>query len=469
MQLNKEFIEQLKELLPDEWEQLVHAIAETEPCVSIRVNEAKGAVIPAGMTIVPWCECGVYLTERQPFTFDVDFKTGRYYVQDASSMFICHVLKSLINAPVRYLDLCAAPGGKTTAAISALPHGSLVVANEIVPKRATVLRENVMKWGSSHCVVSCNAPRDFSNLTHFFDVIAVDAPCSGEGMMRKDAEATAQWSPALVDRCATLQHSIIDDIWPALRPGGLLIYSTCTYNRKENEQILQYIIDRYGAQPMPVPVEPSWNIQDGIGGDACCHRFMPHCTQGEGLFLAVVRKVADEPRKDCLMRRSERTVKKQSKQQLPQGVEDWLHDAASFEFVVQNDTVVARPGCFRQEYSLLQRVLHVLYAGIELGSIKSKSCVPGQALALSQALNVGAFPQCEVDYKTAMAYMRGEAISIDAPRGCVLLMHRFAPIGFVNNLGNRANNLYPKGWRILSSHIPDAEPTVLPPPCNCKK
>ncbi len=220
MNLPEAFIEQLRGLLHDEWEALADAITSSEPSVAVRVNTARGADVPDGARHVPWCGQGYYLDNRPPFTFDTDWHAGRYYVQDASSMFIAHVIGSLIHEPVRYLDLCAAPGGKTTAAIQALPDGSMTVANEIVPPRARVLADNVIRWGHPRCVVTSNAPAQVGKLTHFFDVIAADVPCSGEGMMRKDDEAVAQWSPALVDQCAQRQREILSDVWPALRPGA---------------------------------------------------------------------------------------------------------------------------------------------------------------------------------------------------------------------------------------------------------
>ena len=198
MKLPDEFIEQLRGLLPDEWEKLAAAITSSEPSVSVRVNEARGVGVPQGSRRVPWCGQGFYLADRPTFTFDPGWHAGQYYVQDASSMFIAHVVSHFVHEPVRYLDLCAAPGGKTTAAMQALPQGSLVVANEIVPPRARVLADNVIRWGNPRCVVTSNAPAHLGRFNDFFDVIATDVPCSGEGMMRKDDEAVGQWSPTLV-------------------------------------------------------------------------------------------------------------------------------------------------------------------------------------------------------------------------------------------------------------------------------
>lgn len=456
MELQEKFVMQLQELLPDEWQQLVAAITDTDPSVSVRVNTGRGAQVPSDAARVPWCHSGFYCPERPSFTFDPDFHAGRYYVQDASSMFIHHVLRQLVDEPVRYLDLCAAPGGKTTAAIDALPAGSLVVANEIVPARARVLHDNVVKWGNPGTVVTCNAPADYGRLSGFFDVIAADVPCSGEGMMRKEAEAVAQWSPALVRQCAALQRNIVDDAWHALKPGGLLIYSTCTYNSEENEQVVQHLIDTCQATTVEVPVEAGWKVHPGIGTSAHCYRFMPHLTRGEGLFMAVLRKPEGKARPPKM-----KAVKARGNTAWPRGTEHWLDCAGDYSLAMRGDTIVAIPHDLESCAALLHGALHVLHEGITLGTVKGKNCVPSHALALSTALNPEAFARCEVDYATAMAYMRGETVVVDAPRGYVLLTHHGSPIGFANNLGSRANNLYPKPWRILSTHIPAQEPAVV--------
>ena len=459
MTLSADFIAQMRAILPDEADALLAAITSTEPSVAIRVNPLKAPADAApALRRVSWCDAGRYLAEREPFTFDVDFQSGRYYVQDASSMFIHHVLRHLVKEPVRYLDLCAAPGGKTTTAISALPQGSMVVANEIVNARARVLCENLQKWGAPRCVVTCNAPHHFGRLSHFFDVVAADVPCSGEGMMRKDEQARRQWSPALVKQCADLQRSIIADVWDALRPGGLLIYSTCTYNTLENEQMLAWMVHEYGAEPVAVPVPEQWHIHPAIEGNLPCYRFMPHRTEGEGLFMAVLRK-PEAPRKEVRLKKAKATKAKPLP--VPKDVRFRLKDADHFDFSVVNDEVVALPADMAPIMPAFAD-LNVMHMGVNVGAMKGKNCVPSHALALSSALNPAAFPTCEVDYLAAMAFLRGEALSLpQAPRGYVLLTYHSQPIGFVNNLGNRANNLYPKAWRVLSTHLPTVPPNIL--------
>jgi 16S rRNA C967 or C1407 C5-methylase (RsmB/RsmF family)/NOL1/NOP2/fmu family ribosome biogenesis protein len=454
MKLPEAFIHQLRELLPEEWEALAEAITSSEPSVAVRVNEARGVSVPEGVERVPWCEQGFYLGDRPVFTFDTDWHAGRYYVQDASSMFIAHVIRSFIHEPVCYLDLCAAPGGKTTAAIQALPQGSMTVANEIVPTRARVLADNIIRWGDPRCVVTSNAPAQVGKLTRFFDVIAADVPCSGEGMMRKDDEAVSQWSPALVEQCAQRQREILADVWPALRPGGLLIYSTCTYNRQENEDMAKFIVNELGATSLEVPIKDSWNIHPAIDSDSHCYRFMPHRVNGEGLFMAVFRKDGDMPRE--LPRIKEKISKKAD-----EIGKNWLNSPDDFVIDNVSDLSVAVPQHIHRETVALRASLNVLHAGVELATVMGRKTVPHHALAMSTARAEGAFPVCEVDYPTALRYLRGESITVDGPRGHVLIAHHGAILGFANNLGNRANNLYPKPQRILSTHLPDAKPQVL--------
>ena len=455
MKLPELFISQLHDLLPGEWEALADAITSSEPSVAVRVNDARSIGVPDEARCVPWCDQGFYLDGRPAFTFDPDWHAGRYYVQDASSMFIAHVIRHLVDEPVRYLDLCAAPGGKTTAAMQALPQGSLTVANEIVPPRARVLADNVTRWGNPRCVVTNNAPAQLGRLEDFFDVVATDVPCSGEGMMRKDDEAIEQWTPTLVEQCAQRQREILAGVWPALRPGGLLIYSTCTYNRQENELIAHFIINELGATSIEVPIKPSWNIHAAIGSDAAhCYRFMPHRVDGEGLFMAVFRKHGNGPRQDI-------RVKEKNTKKADEIVSNWLAKPDEYVLDQVGDLLIGVPHDIRREVAALRESLNVLHAGVELTTVMGRKTIPHHALAMSLARDAQAFPVIEVDYLTAVRYLRGESISIDAPRGHILIAHEGAVLGFANNLGNRANNLYPKSLRILSTHTPSSKPHIL--------
>ena len=250
------FIERTRRLLGDDFSRFSCAL-ETESPVSIRLNPAKCRLDSAPGERVPWSQQGYYLSTRPAFTFDPRFHAGAYYVQEAASMFLNRVISQYIHTPVRYLDLCAAPGGKSTDAIASLPAGSLVVSNEVIPNRANILAENIIKWGSPFSIISRNEAADFASFEAYFDVIAADVPCSGEGMFRKDPDAVAEWSPANVGRCADRQRQILSDVWDALRPGGMLIYSTCTYNTEENEEIVFFLMEQFGAIPLSVDTDPA--------------------------------------------------------------------------------------------------------------------------------------------------------------------------------------------------------------------
>ena len=456
MELSGKFVEEMNGLLGDDACKLLAAVRQREATVAVRLNASKpvGDALAAGDSRVAWCPYGRYLDARAQFTFDPLLHAGAYYVQDASSAVVWHIVNELVHGPVRYLDLCAAPGGKTTAAIDALPEGSLVVANEIMPARAQILKENVAKWGSPGCVVTCNDSRAFASLEGFFDVVAADVPCSGEGMFRKDQEAVAQWSPALVRQCAARQREILASVWPALRQGGLLIYSTCTYNRSENEAIVEYVIDELGAESVGLDIPSQWGISRGIGTNAHCMRFFPHRTRGEGLFVAVLRKTAASGRPSVTKGKPAKPA------QVPDVVKHWLR--GDFEFsVTGNSVITAIPHTNSADTAMLRSRLKTIAAGVEVATVKGRDIIPAQPLALSTAYDPSAFHSIDVDYATAIAYLRGETIAVDAPRGYTTLTYRRLPLGFVKNLGNRANNLYPKEWRIRSSHIPQSPPAVI--------
>ena len=459
--MKEEFIEQTKQLLSEsEAAEFLKSMAGA-PSVSVRRNIHKTEDFSGQTDRVKWCENGKYLAERAPFTFDPLLHAGAYYVQDASSMFIQTVVSRLTadGKPVRVLDLCAAPGGKTTSVIDIVPDGSLVVCNEIMNNRAQILRENIIKWGAPNCVVTNNDSKDFVKLGTFFDIILVDAPCSGEGMMRKDQEAVDQWTPKLVGQCVERQKMIVDNALQCLRPGGCLVYSTCTFNRHEDEEMLDYILSQCDGEIVDMEIPEEWGIREGIGSEHPCYRFMPHKTRGEGLFAGVFRKSedADETAPGVKIKK-----KKQAPVQIPKEAKNAVKNANKYVFAANADKIIAMPEYCAEEMELLGETLRVIYKGVQAGSIKGRDFVPGQALAISGALNKDAFESVEVDYNQAIAYLRGETIVLDnAPKGIVALTYRNTVIGFAKNLGNRANNLYPKEWRIKSAHLPEEPVKVI--------
>ena len=395
--------------------ELLKGLSEDVP-VSIRVNPFKCPEhfsIPLKDECVPWCQYGYYLKHRPNFTFDPLFHAGLYYVQEASSMFHEHVIQQLIheigNDDLRILDLCAAPGGKSIAIRSILPDNCLLYSNEPIRARAQVLMENMLKWGHPNVVVTNNYARDYQRANMRFDIIVADVPCSGEGMFRKDANAIDEWSLQNVEKCWRLQREIITDIWPCLKPGGYLVYSTCTFNAHENEENVNWIAERLGADFVNVHTKEEWNITGSLIDHHPMYRFIPGKTRGEGLFVAVLKKHEDDT-----------------------------------------------PNVYSREAML--RIM----TDEQLVPPNKKKDIPNHSKALSIRLQRNEYPNVDIDYQQAISYLRKEAIVLpsETPRGIVLLTYKKAPIGFAKNIGNRANNLYPMEWRIKSTHIPEHE-TIL--------
>lgn len=459
----------------DEYERLSVALAQ-EPPVSIRYNpwKWKEDFSSSPKETIPWSNDAAYLSHRPSFTFDPLFHAGGYYVQEASSMFVGHVIRSLVPCACVMLDLCAAPGGKSTLARAVLPKGSLLVSNEINRGRSQILAENMTKWGHPDCVVTQNAPIDFMPLKNFFDIILTDVPCSGEGMFRKDEVAINEWSTANVDTCWRRQRSIITDIWECLKPGGILIYSTCTYNTLENEENIHWIVKEYGAEPLNIPINKEWGICGNISNetdkkamDLPVYRFFPSHVRGEGFFLVVLRKpVNDTPKQEQAFSGftpSANAISKKpkrgntDKQPFTDECQTWLVESDNYTWHFAKDTLTAIPRKWGDIMPLLQKHLTVIQLGIPTAIWKGKNWIPHHALAMSKALNQEAFPRVELSYADAITYLRHEAIVMDAsvPRGIVLVAYRGLPLGFAKNIGNRANNLYPSEWRIRSGYTPE--------------
>lgn len=451
MQLPQEFVQQMCALLGEaEAGALCSALTDTPPAVSIRRNPTKGDVSFAQSTPVPWCSDGCYLAERPSFTLDPRFHAGAYYVQEAASMFIEQAYRQIERdfTPTRLLDLCAAPGGKSTLWRSLLPDGALLVANEPIRQRAQILAENLTKWGHPDVVTTSAYPAEFAPLRGFFDVIAADVPCSGEGMFRKDEGARAEWSPAAVETCAARQRAILTDIWDCLREGGYLVYSTCTFNRAENEDNVRFVCQELGAEVVAVPIDEAWGIApDTTAGGQAVYHFFPHRTQGEGLFLALLRKTGSAP----AVREKKRTRSKETPVPDAAKLLAWLKTPTDFRlFRPIPETIAAVRTSLLDDVQRVAACVRTLTAGVLMGETKGRKFVPAHALALSTVLADTAFPRAELDGDTALRYLRREAVVLppEQPRGHVLLCFEGLPLGWVNNLGTRANNLYPAEWRI---------------------
>ena len=371
-------------------------------------------------------------------------------------MFLEQAIRNFVTEPVRCLDLCAAPGGKSTHLLSTLPEGSLLVSNEVIRSRSNILAENITKWGNPNNIVINNDPEEIGRLTHLFDVIVTDVPCSGEGMFRKDTDSTGEWSVANVNLCAARQRRIIHDIWDALKPGGLLIYSTCTYNTEEDEDNIHYIIEELGAEALTIPVKEEWQITGALRHDHPVYRFFPHKTKGEGFFLAALRKAPGET-EEIRPRNKSKKERGKAAPVLPSVVNDWIEEAGKFRFELINDTIQAIPSAHQETWQLIAGQCRIVTAGIRVGEIKGKDILPAHSLAMSTSLNREAFTTVEINWEDAVKYLKKEVLLLpeETKKGYVLVCYNGFPLGFVKHLGNRANNLYPQEWRIRSGYLPD--------------
>ena len=395
----------------ERFERYLESFEEPVP-VSIRLNPKKMLEV-RGKRLevidgepVDWCRGGYYLKQRPNFTMDPLFHAGCYYVQEAASMFLDEIIRQLIPHSSflisHCLDLCAAPGGKSTLLRSALPADCVLYSNEPIRNRASILLENVTKWGyENHIVTNCY-PRDYRKAKMKFDLILCDVPCSGEGMFRKDEATIREWSPQQVEKCWQLQREIVADAWACLNDGGFLIYSTCTFNTKENEENIRWILNEYDAEVLKVEIKPEWNITGSLleGFHEPVYRFIPGISRGEGLFMCVLHKIRNEKGE--------------------------MRNDAPRSSAINHQSSAIRP----------------LTSDFRLQTSDVK---------------------IELTYQEAMKFLRGETLTFspDTPRGIVEVSFDGHPLGQMKNIGTRANNLYPKEWRIKTTHIPTEYEPIL--------
>lgn len=466
MKLPRTFVERvLRDLGTTEGEALCRAL-DGEACVSIRVNPAKAEGLrgeqPARVSEVlpmltaagrvPWCADGFLLAGRPSFTFDSDFHAGAYYVQEAASQFVGCLLQGVPTSGARILDLCAAPGGKTTLYASLVGRGGLVVANEIDRRRASVLADNVRKWGTGNVVVTTCEPHAVCDCEAWFDVVAVDAPCSGEGMFRKDPAARGEWSENNVRQCAARQDDILREAWRALRPGGTLIYSTCTFNRDEDEGSLERMLAWAGdevAAPYPVDVDPAWGIVEGEVGPFRTFRFFPHRTVGEGFFAAVARKAPDAPGRQRLPK-GRRSMVAPADRASAGELRRWVREPDRMVFGTVAGTGYAWYGEQAEAVKTLSEALPVICSGVALGQLFKGRLKPDPALAFFDGLERGAVPVAGLDDEQALRYLRRQEVAAGAlAEGVNLVTARGRALGFAKRIGARVNNMYPNSLRIL--------------------
>lgn len=466
MELPRTFVERvLRDLGTTEGEALCRAL-DGEACVSIRVNPAKAEGLrgeqPARVSEVlpmltaagrvPWCADGFLLAGRPSFTFDSDFHAGAYYVQEAASQFVGCLLQGAPTSGARILDLCAAPGGKTTLYASLVGRGGLVVANEIDRRRASVLADNVRKWGTGNVVVTTCEPHAVCDCEAWFDVVAVDAPCSGEGMFRKDPAARGEWSENNVRQCAARQDDILREAWRALRPGGTLIYSTCTFNRDEDEGSLERMLAWTGdevAASEPVDVDPAWGIVEGEVGPFRTFRFFPHRTVGEGFFAAVARKAPDAPGRQRLPK-GRRSMVAPADRASAGELRRWVREPDRMVFGTVAGTGYAWYGEQAEAVKTLSEALPVICSGVALGQLFKGRLKPDPALAFFDGLERGAVPVAGLDDEQALRYLRRQEVAAGAlAEGVNLVTARGRALGFAKRIGARVNNMYPNSLRIL--------------------
>jgi 16S rRNA C967 or C1407 C5-methylase (RsmB/RsmF family)/NOL1/NOP2/fmu family ribosome biogenesis protein len=438
MMLPAAFEHRMRTQLGMYYDAFVHALGSESP-TSIRLHPQKGYHTDGKN--IPWCQQGYYLPARPSFTLDPLLHAGAFYVQEASSMLLEQALRQSVDVtqPLVALDVSAAPGGKSTHLLSLLSHDSLLVSNEVIRSRVSILSENIQKWGHANAVVTQSDPDHFAALAGLFDVIVIDAPCSGEGLFRKDAHAAMEWSVDNARLCSLRQQRIIQSVWPALAEGGVLIYSTCTYNPEENERQLQRLTQAGVAEVVPLALDPAWGVEPREIGYQC----YPHRVQGEGFYLAVLRKTkaTKPPAVYAKAQKANRlAIEKASA---------WLRNPQRLSFQEQGDLLLAVPADHQMLISFLSGRLKVVQRGLAVGRLKHDKMIPEHALAVSVEVNKEAFANLHLSYAEAIAYLRKDVLNLaQESKGFALATYQNTPLGWVNLLGSRINNLYPADWRI---------------------
>ena len=431
-----------------------------EQITSVRLNPAK-SIDNTSLDIdakIPWTNDGYYLKGRPSFTVDPLFHGGAYYVQEASSMFLEKVLQQTVDLkqPLHILDLCAAPGGKSTLIQSAISEESLLVSNEVIKSRAAILCENITKWGAANVVVTNNDPKDFQRLPSFFDVIVVDAPCSGSGLFRRDPNAINEWSEENVTLCSMRQQRILADVMPALKPGGILIYSTCSYSAAEDEAIMDWLVADMQMKNKRLEIDPSYNIVETLSNihHAYGYRFYPDKLKGEGFFIAAFEKTGEAPFPESSQKKQKNTGSKKTGDGITKKeidiIRSYLDDAAKLSFIKQDEDIIAFPAAFETDIQLLKENLYIKKAGVRIGAIAKNDLIPDHELALSTII-ASTVRRVDIDKETALNYLRRAEIFLSVDYiGWTLVTFEQIPLGWVKILPNRVNNYYPKEWRILN-------------------
>jgi NOL1/NOP2/fmu family ribosome biogenesis protein/23S rRNA U2552 (ribose-2'-O)-methylase RlmE/FtsJ len=370
-------------------------------------------------------------------------------------MFLEEALKQTVDLakPLKALDLCAAPGGKSTLIQSVISADSLLVSNEVIKARVNILAENITKWGAANVIVTNNDPKDFQRLQNYFDLIVADAPCSGSGLFRKDPNAIHEWSENNVALCAQRQQRILADIMPSLKDGGVLIYSTCSYSRQEDEEIADWLAEEFNIESVKLKVEDSLGIVETVSerSGSFGYRFYPDKVKGEGFFIAAFRKTENAVIiSEVKSQRSKVKNKQAFTAKEIETVKPYLVNADNYFYIKQHEEAIAVPLHLENDLAIIQSSLYIKKAGVRLGTIIRNELIPAHELAVSNIIDP-AVPKQEVDIETALQYLRKADIAIESEfKGWVLICHQQLPLGWIKILANRTNNYYPASWRILN-------------------
>ncbi|MBS4063474.1 MAG: hypothetical protein KGZ74_02895 [Chitinophagaceae bacterium] len=447
MQLPSSLIQSLQPVKGFDESAFINVHESGEQITSFRLNPLKALNNFPLFSKVPWSTNGYYLDQRPLFILDPLLHAGTYYVQEASSMFLEQAVKQTTDTtqPLLVLDLCAAPGGKSTLLQSVISNQSLLVSNEVIQSRVNILKENLIKWGSGNVIVTNNDPKDFSKLSGLFDVVVIDAPCSGSGLFRRDPEAINEWSEANVQLCSQRQQRIIADTWNCLKEEGVLIYSTCSYSTEEDEAILDWAIKELRAEGMRLKVEEEWGIDEVQSSTGTYgYRFWPYKVKGEGFFIAAFRKregtgeLRMKIKKEAIP--SKEDIKIASK---------WLQSTDGLSFILQGQNIAVVPSAWHPTIQHLMQELKVRYAGVELGTIAKNDLLPEHSLGLSTIISNNVF-SVELTEEQALNYLRKSDVQIESShKGWALAQYKGMNLGWMKLLGNRINNYYPKEYRIL--------------------
>ncbi len=446
MKLPEQFLNSLSGIKGFDENAFVDLHEGEEKITSVRLNPFKKIELDFNLNkSVSWCENGFYLDERPSFTFDPLFHAGCYYVQEAGSLFLSHALKHSVdlNQPLAVLDLCAAPGGKSTLINSLINEQSFLISNEVIKPRAEVLSHNLNKWGTCNTAVTNCDPQIFNKLDSVFDVIVADVPCSGSGLFRKQANAVNEWSLDNVNLCSTRQKRIVGDCIGSLKPGGIFIYSTCSYSKEENEMEVEWMMNEFDLDLLNIPLEEHWKIVDtGLG-----YRFYPYLTKSEGFFCCVLRKKGemgfDHSKKHKKITFEE--IGKREFEPLKDKI-DLKDNHKIFRF--QNEFKLVSTQLF-DFMNLYGTNLYFKKTGTTLGELKHQDFLPNHEFAQSIYLS-SSFNRIELTKEQAISFLRKENVNIKAEKGIGLMTYKNQGLGWAKVLDNRINNYLPKEFRILS-------------------